>query len=180
MLTASTQNSTPFLFQRLLWRNYLIQKTIIMTYERSVKPRTKCANHETRGMTASRKPNIAPSMLRILALTQPPRMQPRVRLLHRLPNLNSRPIRQPQTTSQRRQRHRQLTKSQHRRRLCAYNLLALALSHRHRHPHPRSVTNLRGRQGLVCLRRLSVRQDHTSFPQRTEMRTESTWQIGRV
>ena len=146
MLTASTQNSTPFLL-RLLWWNYLIQKTITMTYKRSPKSRTKCTN-DTRGTTAPRKPNIMPSMMRILIPTQLRWTQIRSRLLYRLPNLNSRPIRQPQKTSQGRHRERQCTKGQHRHRLYAYNPfhpLALALRHRHRHPDTRSVTNLRGR-----------------------------------
>jgi hypothetical protein len=145
MLTTSIQNSTPFVFQRLLWTNYLMQKTTIMTYKRSPKSRTKCTNNDTRRTTAPRKPNIVSSMPRLFTLTQLPWMQPRSRLLHRLPNLNSRPIRQRQKMSQRRHQERQSMKGQHRHRLYAHHPLPLALRHRHRHPHPRSVTNLRGR-----------------------------------
>ena len=155
-------------------------QTIIMTYKRSPKSRTKCTNSDTRGTRAPRKPHIVPPMPRILSLTQLPWMHPRSRLLHHHPNLNSRPIRQPQKMSRRRHRGRQPMKGQHRHRLYAYRPLALAPRHHHHRPHPRSVTNLHGPQGLVCSRGLSVRQDHIFFPQRAGMRTRNIWQIGRV
>jgi hypothetical protein len=104
-LTISMPNSTPFLFRRVQLRNHLMRK-IIMTYKRSPKSRTMCANNDAPGTTAHRRHNIVQFMLRILTLTQLPRMQPRSRHIHPLLSLNFRPIRQPRRKSQRGRRDR--------------------------------------------------------------------------
>jgi hypothetical protein len=144
MLTISVPNSTLFLFQRVLSRSYLMRE-IILTYKISPKSRTTDTSYDIPGTTARRKLNILSFLLKTLILTQLPWIQPRSRVIHPLPSLNSRPTRQPQKMSQRRHRDRHFTKSLPRHPLYRYHPVPFPLRHRHHCPHPRSVTNSRGR-----------------------------------
>jgi len=147
-----------------------------MTYKMGSKSRMTEKYGNIPRTAAPRMRNTMRRILKNLTLSQQPLMQTRNRHLHPLLRLRSHLIRQRQETSQGHIQNRPHMKGLRRHLPYPHHV---PLRRRLYRDHRLLVTNLRGRQGPVCWRGSSVRQDHHIFPQRAGMKTRSTWQFGR-